>query len=127
MSENENNGLWEVPTEPPLPAYQPPTLRIAATYSAPDSGLPAGHPDNVEIELNLPSLDDAEDLHLSEFVTAIVSSLFRYGTEPPSIGVDRSKPWSPNTLLPNIPNVSTTSGLANPGSFVHVNGKEVDR
>lgn len=68
--------------------YQPPTIRIAATYPMRTIGdvesLPDGHPDNVEIEINAPSLHDSK-LDVGQFVTQVVASLFRYAAIPPAV------------------------------------------
>lgn len=93
-----------------------PVLRIAATYPIQYGELP-GHPDNVEIELNLPELVDAHDVSLSEFVTAIVSSLFRYGAATPAVAVDQPAAGEPAvSALPFAPTPDTQPAAFQPWS-----------
>lgn len=77
------------------PVYTPPTLRIAATYPNRQigdyAGLPDGHPDNVEVEINLNDRAALTGEHVgAEFITALIGALFRYAAETPEISVTQT-------------------------------------
>lgn len=97
------------------PSWTPPTLRIAATYPVPKVGevdVPvAGHPDNVEIEINLPAAwqnaaglsvnfaGQSGDQTAADFIAALVSSLFRHAAVAPEVTVEHAPAMAGTTHL----------------------------
>lgn len=111
MSESTVNNTVE-----PLVGYTAPTLRIAATYAVPQDGEVTspveGHPDNIEIELNLDH-HPGEEL-TAGFITEIVASLFRHAPAGVTPSVNVEAPAGTYTLPGAL--TSTAWGASGPSA-----------
>jgi hypothetical protein len=76
-----------------LPPYQPPALRISATY-APAGGetTPPGRPESVEIEMYAPLPDDPHP-----FISSVIETLFRQAGDAGLAAVSYEQPATTGT------------------------------